>query len=144
MENGQYYVEVTLHGGTGKAMVQSPALLEVNEEGMLAEIVWSSSSYDKMLVEGKEYFPLANRDTSCFWIPISALDTDISVSAETVAMSQPHMIDYTLYFDAESLKKVGNRTVPFLLIAAAVLLAVTVIAGVLLHKRKRKKEEQSV
>ena len=65
--------------------------------------MWSSSSYDKMVVDGTEYKPTNTSGNSTFDIPVSALDTDLAVSAETTAMSQPHMIDYTLNFDSKSL-----------------------------------------
>ena len=94
---------MTLSGGSGRASVDSPATLVVNGGKMTATIVWSSSSYDKMVVDGTEYKPTNTSGNSTFDIPVSALDTDLAVSAETTAMSQPHMIDYTLNFDSKSL-----------------------------------------
>ena len=41
---------------------------------------------------------------STFEIPVSALDTALDVTADTVAMSTPHEIEYTLTFDSASLK----------------------------------------
>ena len=101
--DGSYQVAVTLSGGSGRASVDSPATLVVNGGKMTATIVWSSSSYDKMVVDGTEYKPTNTSGNSTFDIPVSALDTDLAVSAETTAMSQPHMIDYTLNFDSKSL-----------------------------------------
>ena len=40
-----------------------------------------------------------------FQIPVT-LDEDVAVSALTVAMSQPHLIDYTLHFDSVTLSEV--------------------------------------
>ena len=37
-------------------------------------------------------------------IPVAALDTALDVTADTVAMSTPHEIEYTLTFDSASLK----------------------------------------
>ena len=40
---------------------------------------------------------------STFVIPVRAFDWALAVTADTVAMSQPHEIDYTLTFDSASL-----------------------------------------
>jgi len=102
--NGDYTVAVTLQGGTGKAKVESPAKLTVTDEGMVATLVWSSSSYDKMVVNGTQYAPVNKSGNSTFEVPVAALDQDLPVQAETTAMSEPHMIDYTLHFDSSTLK----------------------------------------
>ncbi|WP_126513827.1 hypothetical protein [Slackia heliotrinireducens] len=70
---------------------------------MTATIVWSSPNYDLMIVDGTEYYPVNTSGNSVFEIPVSALDEDLAVQAETTAMSQPHLIDYTLRFDSDSL-----------------------------------------
>lgn len=98
LEDGAYTAEVTLEGGSGRASVQSPAELTVQNGQMTAKIVWSSKNYDLMIVDGTEYTPTYENDLSVFEIPVSALDTAIAVQAETTAMSQPHLIDYTLTF----------------------------------------------
>lgn len=95
--------EVSLSGGTGRASVQSPAQLRIDGESITARIVWSSSDYDLMVVDGKEYKPITTEGGSTFEIPVRALDEDIAVQAETTAMSTPHMIDYTLRFDSSTL-----------------------------------------
>ena len=69
---------------------------------MTAQIVWSSSHYDYMLVDGERYDALSNEDGSTFEVPVSALDTPLAVIGDTTAMSTPHEIEYTLTFDASS------------------------------------------
>lgn len=96
--DGSYTVEAVLQGGSGKASVQSPARLTVENGAMTATVIWSSKSYDLMIVDGQEYTPTYENELSCFTIPVSALGTPLPVQAETTAMSQPHMIDYTLTF----------------------------------------------
>ncbi len=96
--DGSYTVEAVLQGGSGKASVQSPARLTVENGAMTATVIWSSKNYDLMIVDGQEYTPTYENDLSCFTIPVSALGTPLPVQAETTAMSQPHMIDYTLTF----------------------------------------------
>ena len=96
--DGSYTVETVLQGGSGKASVQSPARLTVENGAMTATVIWSSKNYDRMIVNGQEYTPTYENGLSCFTIPVSALGTPLPVQAETTAMSQPHMIDYTLTF----------------------------------------------
>ena len=38
-------------------------------------------------------------------VNLITLDEDIAVSALTTAMSEPHLIDYTLHFDSATLQK---------------------------------------
>lgn len=102
LADGTYSIAVTLEGGSGKVSVQSPCTLMVADDKMTAQIVWSSSHYDYMLVDGERYDALSNEDGSTFEIPVSALDTPLSVIGDTTAMSTPHEIEYTLTFDASS------------------------------------------
>ena len=98
--DGSYTCEVTLEGGSGRATVDSPAALTVADGKMT--IVWSSPNYDYMIVDGEKYLPTNTEGNSTFEIPVSALGTPLSVVADTVAMSTPHEIEYTLTFSAPS------------------------------------------
>ena len=100
--DGSYTCEVTLEGGSGRATVDSPAALTVADGKMTATIVWSSPNYDYMIVDGEKYLPTNTEGNSTFEIPVSALDVPLSVVADTVAMSTPHEIEYTLTFSAPS------------------------------------------
>ena len=100
--DGSYTCEVTLEGGTGRATVDSPAALTVADGKMTATIVWSSPNYDYMIVDGEKYLPTNTEGNSTFEIPVSALGVPLSVVADTVAMSTPHEIEYTLTFSAPS------------------------------------------
>ena len=101
--DGSYTCAVTLEGGSGRATVESPAALTVADGIMTATIVWSSPNYDYMLVDGEKYLPVNTDGNSTFEIPVAALDTALAVTADTVAMSTPHEIDYTLTFDGATL-----------------------------------------
>ena len=101
--DGSYTCAVTLEGGSGRATVESPAALTVADGIMTATIVWSSPNYDYMLVGGEKYLPVNTDGNSTFEIPVAALDTALAVTADTVAMSTPHEIDYTLTFDSTTL-----------------------------------------
>lgn len=102
--DGTYTCDVTLEGGSGRATVESPAALTVADGKMTATIVWSSPNYDYMLMDGEKYLPTNTEGNSTFEIPVAALDTALDVTADTVAMSTPHEIEYTLTFDSASLK----------------------------------------
>mgnify|MGYP007101878024 CR=1 FL=1 len=97
LADGVYSAEVTLAGGTGKARVESPCELTVKDGQTSAAITWSSSHYDFMVVEGETYYPVNTEGNSRFEIPV-ILDEEMEVQADTTAMSQPHLIDYTLRF----------------------------------------------
>lgn len=111
LKDREYTVEVALTGGSGRASVESPAVLVVEDGQAWAYIVWSSSAYDYMKVDGVQYDPVNEElglpDHSAFRIPVSAFDCKIPVKADTTAMSTPHEIDYTLQFDSSSIK--GER-----------------------------------
>lgn len=73
-------------------------------EQVTATIVWSSPFYEYMIVDDTRYEPVQTEGNATFEIP-AVLDEEIAVSACTVAMSEPHLIDYTLYFDSSTLKE---------------------------------------
>lgn len=104
--DGAYTCEVTLEGGSGRATVENPAALTVTDGAMKATIVWSSPNYDYMIVDGEKYLPVNTEGNSAFEIPVSALDVPVAVVADTVAMSTPHEIEYTLTFDSATLAPV--------------------------------------
>ena len=105
LEDGSYKLEVSLEGGSGKATVESPAELEVQEGEAVARIIWSSPYYDYMVVDGEKYEPLNTEGNSVFEIPVTCFDAPMMVSADTIAMSTPHEIEYTLTFDSTTLQK---------------------------------------
>ena len=103
-QEGTYQVPATLEGGSGRASIESPATITVNGTTMTASIVWSSSNYDLMVVNGVEYTPSSTKGNSTFEIPILSLKEPLSVQAETTAMGTPHLIDYTISFDVLGVK----------------------------------------
>ena len=105
LEDGTYTVAVTLEGGSGRASVESPATLTVADSSVTADILWSSSNYDYMKVDGVQYDPVNTDGNSEFQIPVLGFDYAMPVSADTTAMSTPHEIEYTLYFDSATLEK---------------------------------------
>ena len=101
--DGIYTAEVTLAGGSGRTSIESPANITITDGTMTATIIWGSPSYEYMLIDEVYYYPVNTTGNSTFEIPVS-MDKDIEVTAQTVAMSAPHDIDYTLRFDSATLK----------------------------------------
>lgn len=105
LEDGDYTMEVTFTGGSGRATIDSPAAIKVEGDKATATIVWSSPNYDYMLIDGEKYEPVNTDGNSTFEIPVSVFDAEMEVTADTVAMSEPHEIDYTLNFDSSTVKE---------------------------------------
>ena len=140
MNDGKYNIEVSLQGGSGKASVTSPTNLIVADGKMQAEIEWSSSHYDYMEVDGKEYYPINTEGNSLFLIDVPELDTDIPIKAETLAMSEPHMIDYTLRFDSSTAAQKFEDSNSVLLIGMVIgMVAVVAVSGVIIGIGRKKK-----
>ena len=105
-EDGNYTADVTLSGGTGRAAVLSPAALRCSNGQFTATIVWSSPNYDYMKVNGVRYdLVSAPGENSAFEIPVAAFDQALAVIADTVAMSEPHEVEYALTFHSSTLTK---------------------------------------
>ena len=105
--DGQYTIDVKLSGGSGKATIATPAMMTIRDGRYTATIVWSSPFYEWVKIGDVQYLPIQEEGNATFEIPVE-LDKDLPISAQTVAMSEPHVIDYTLYFDSTTLKPAGN------------------------------------
>ena len=96
LENGEYQVELVLEGGTGKATVESPAPLKVENGAATLTLTWSSPNYDYMIVDGNKYEPVNEEGNSVFEIPVKVLNEPFDIIGDTTAMSEPHEIEYKL------------------------------------------------
>ena len=96
-------IELSLEGGSGKAYIESPAPYEVTQDGIWVTLVWSSPNYDYMIVDGVRYEPINEDGNSTFKIPVTDFSQPLDVIADTVAMSTPHEIEYTITFDTGSM-----------------------------------------
>ena len=103
--DGEYAVDVTLEGGTGRSDITSPAAMKVEKGQMTAQIEWSSPYYDYMVVDFIKYYPINEDGNSVFEIPVKALDQPLKMVADTVAMSTPHEIEYVLTFHCEEVQR---------------------------------------
>lgn len=141
LADGLYRAEVRLSGGSGRAAIDSPAVLTVEDGKLYATIVWSSDHYTYMMCGGVRYDPVQKEGNSTFRLPVT-LDEDIPVSAETTAMSQPHLIDYVLHFDGSTLTaapSASHSTLPLILGAAA---AAAVVIYLCTRARRRAAQQQ--
>lgn len=104
LEDGSFTIDLTFEGGSGKASILSPAVIHVADDAIVAVIEWSSPYYDYMLVDGEKYLPVNTEGNSVFEIPVKVLDEPIQVIGDTVAMSKPHEIEYTLTFHSDTIQ----------------------------------------
>ena len=111
LPDGEFKAEITITGGTGRTTVKSPANVSIEDGVITAEIIWSSPNYDLMIVGDKEYKPvLTDENSSVFMIIVPYLDTPLNIKAETVAMSTPHLIDYTITVSGAEILKNQNES----------------------------------
>jgi hypothetical protein len=105
LAEGDYTVEVALEGGSGRSSITSPAPVKVGADGTYTvTIEWSSPYYDYMIVDGVKYEPVNTEGNSVFEIPFADISAPVTVTADTVAMSTPHEIEYTLTFDMSTMQ----------------------------------------
>ncbi len=105
LEDGSYTVAVRLEGGSGRASVETPAALRIEDGKAFAVITWGSSNYDYMKVDGEKLDLINTGGNSSFEIPVRVFDRKMPVIADTIAMSEPHEVEYTLVFDSTTIKK---------------------------------------
>ena len=104
LADGSYTIELTMEGGSGRASIQSPAQLAIADGVATATLEWSSPNYDYMLVNGEKYLPVNTEGNSVFEVPVEALDAPLTMIGDTVAMSTPHEVEYTVTLHSETLQ----------------------------------------
>ena len=141
-EDGEYAIDVSMTGGSGKASIQSPALLTVTDGTAYISITWSSSNYDYMVVDNRKYENESAKDAnSHFTIPVLDLTKELTVRADTLAMGTPHEIEYTLQFNTTSIA--SKSTLPqegakrVLMMAAVIIIGGGILNHIVNERRKR-------
>lgn len=104
LADGSYTIELTMEGGSGRASIQSPTQITVADGAATATLEWSSSNYDYMLVNSEKYLPVNTEGNSVFEVPVEALDAPLTMIGDTVAMSTPHEVEYTVTFHSDTLQ----------------------------------------
>lgn len=104
LADGSYTIELTMEGGSGRASIQSPTQITVADGAATAILEWSSPNYDYMLVNGEKYLPVNTEGNSVFEVPVEALDAPLTMIGDTVAMSTPHEVEYTVTFHSDTLQ----------------------------------------
>ena len=106
LTDGTYEMDLDFEGGSGKASISSPARVTISNGDAIATVEWSSPNYDYMLIDGEKYMPVNTEGNSVFEIPV-ILDEPMQVIGDTVAMSTPHEIEYTLTFHSQTAQEVS-------------------------------------
>lgn len=128
LKDGEYSIEVIMTGGSGKAAVSSPTMLIVKGHKAYAKLQWSSANYDYMIVGDVKYMNLNNDGgNSMFEIPITSMDQEMEVIADTTAMGTPYEITYYLTFDSKSIGTKGQ--IPQEAAKKVVVVALIIILG---------------
>ena len=70
-----------------------------------AEIIFSSPYYDYVLAGDEKLEPVNEEGDSTFLIPVKGFDYQMAITADTIAMSTPHEIDYHLYLDSATIEE---------------------------------------
>ncbi|MCM1385780.1 MAG: sirohydrochlorin cobaltochelatase [Bacillus sp. (in: Bacteria)] len=105
LQDGSYSIEITFEGGSGKAEIVSPAEITVTDGEAVATVTWSSPNYDYMIVNGEKYFPVNTGGNCVFEIPVLVFGEPMDIIGDTVAMSKPHEIEYTITFHLDTIQK---------------------------------------
>ena len=141
LPDGEYSIEVSLAGGSGRASVTTPTWMNVQEGRAYARLLWSSPYYDYMILDGKKYLnETTDGGSSSFTIPITAMDAPVEIIADTTAMGDPVEINYTLTFYEDTVgskSRVPQEGALRVLAGAAVFIIVGGIANHLIKKRRR-------
>ena len=106
LTDGSYTIDLTFEGGSGKTEILSQASVTVADGTVTATVQWNSPNYDYMIVNGEKYLPVNTEGDSVFEIPVLVFDEPMDVIGDTVAMSKPHEIEYTLTFHSDTMKPV--------------------------------------
>lgn len=141
MEDGTYSIQVNMTGGSGRASVSSPTWLIVKDKKAYARLLWSSTYYDYMIVDGQKYLnESTDGGNSTFTIPITVMDDPMTVIGDTTAMGDPVEIEYRLTFyegTIGSKSQIPQEAAIYVLIFAAVIIVAGGILNYFVKKRRK-------
>ena len=129
------FIVITVH------YVLNNVACEQKNGKVTADIQWSSSNYDYMIVDGEKYLPVNEEGmNSEFLIPVTVMDESMPVIADTTAMGTPHEINYTLTFYSDSIGSKSQMPQEAAKRVVAVALVIIIGGGILnyfVNKRNR-------
>jgi hypothetical protein len=141
LPDGEYSIEVNMTGGSGRASVSSPTWLIVEDGHAYARLLWSSSYYDYMIVDEVRYDNLTDDGSnSTFIIPITEMDEEIDVVADTTAMGDPVEIEYHLTFYSSTIDDKDAIPQEAAIKVLWIALAIIVIGGILNYVLKKRRK----
>lgn len=123
--DGTYPVEFTFEGGTGKGGVEAVEAELAGGEVKTLVITMTSPNYDYCIYYGEQYINSSKEGNSVFTVPY--VEENFLLTADTVAMSQPHEIDYTVTLNMDSLWKAAEKGGASLPLIAGIAIVVVVI-----------------
>ena len=96
LADGSYKADdFSFEGGTGKTTITCEGITVKNGK-TYATIKFSSDKFTKLVADGIEYQPISNDGGSFFEIPVT-LNKDMTITGTTMAMTEPHDIEYTIH-----------------------------------------------
>lgn len=96
LADGSYKADdFSFEGGTGKTKLTCEGITVKNGK-TYATIKFSSDKFTKLVADGIEYQPISNDGGSFFEIPVT-LNKDMTITGTTMAMTEPHDIEYTIH-----------------------------------------------
>ena len=141
MDDDTYSIEVNMIGGSGRASVSSPTWFIVRNGKAYAKLLWSSSHYDYMKLNGIKYEnETTDGGNSTFTIPVAVFDQPIRVIADTTAMGDPVEIEYELTFykdTIDSVTKVPQEAAKRVIFIALIIIVVGGALNLLLKRRRK-------
>jgi len=105
--------DISLEGGSGKAYINSPVEVKEKDGTLYAVLVWSSSSYDYMIVDGQRYENENPGGSSTFTVKIKNTEEPLKVVADTLAMSRPHEIEYVISWEEKAEEEIPEEGTAF-------------------------------
>lgn len=122
LKNATYTAEVRMSGEEGIGQIQTPTSLYVKDQKATVVLVWDSSEYNYMTVDGEKISPKSRDDGSIFWIPVTAWDEEMPLTVSK-GFDSPTELSCSLYVDTATIKKQGTMAPLYALIVLNIILA---------------------
>ena len=101
LADGEYAAAVSLEGG--RASVESPAALTVENGAATARLVFGTKKIDYVIVDGEKYLPEDGAETAVFTVPVAAFDRKLSIVVDSTAIAPAVEVAYTMTFDSATI-----------------------------------------